>query len=337
MLLSARDAQTPIESIAGETMAMQRLRATVALVSAFAFPILVVGERGSGKGLVARVGHACRGGQPDAFFPVNCAAVPATLAESQLFGHEKGAFTGAHHRRAGLFATAFRCNGTLYLDDVADFSPEVQPKILQAVEDRVFFAVGSDRPTALGDDRAKPLRIWSSAQPASVNRLRPDLLDRLSTLVITIPPLRERPFDILLLADGELRRLNAEHGRRLELTRAARAALLTYDWPGNVRQARNVLDRAFVLSRDETALTAAAIAACIDEERQLDRLVSRPSPEPAEMRPEEPPQPLKDFEAEHIFRALRIANGNISQAAQILGLKRTTLQSRLRVLPPRPC
>lgn len=335
VLLSAHDAKAPIERIAGETRAMQTLRATVSLVSAFAFPVLIVGERGSGKGLVARVGHACRGGEPDTFFAVNCAAVPATLAESQLFGHEKGAFTSAHHRRVGLFATAFGCNGTVYLDDVAEFSPEVQPKILQAVEDRMFFPVGSDRPTVLGDDPAKPLRIWSSTQPSALVRLRPDLLDRLSTLVVTIPSLRDRPFDVLLLADRELHHLNAEHGRHVALTRGARSVLLTYEWPGNVRQTRNVIDRAFVLSRGDEKVTDDLIAACIEVERQLDRVIAQSTQPPAEVRPSGPnPLPaLKDFEAQYIFRALKIANGNISQAAQMLGLKRTTLQSRLRVLP----
>jgi transcriptional regulator with GAF, ATPase, and Fis domain len=128
--------------------------------------------------------------------------VSETLAESELFGHRKGAFTGAAAHRTGLFATAFGCGGALYLDDVAEFASNVQPKILQAVEDGIFFPVGSDRVVTIRNGRR--LKIYASSQPESLHKLRPDLRDRLSTLVLAIPPLRERVPDILLLADYEV-------------------------------------------------------------------------------------------------------------------------------------
>lgn len=319
------DSASPLDRIVGETRAMQELRQRVRTFATSGLPVMIIGERGSGKGLVARAAHACRRAPIETFFPVHCAAVPAALAESQMFGHFKGAFTGAHTTRAGVIATAFGCAGTLFFDDVPELTPEVQPKLLQAIEDRVFFPVGSDRPTVLRDDDHRALHVWSAAQPESLSHLRSDLVDRLCTIVLLIPPLRDRPLDILLLADVE--------AGQATLTFGARAALLEFDWPGNVRQLRNVITRARLSRPDGAMVDADHICSAIDVERNLERLTSPRRATPAVVRSfETRSATLKDMERDHILHALNSTSGNVSRAAQMLGLKRSTLQSRLRTM-----
>jgi DNA-binding NtrC family response regulator len=314
-------------ALIGATLAMQRVHGLIRQFASTRLPMLILGERGTGKGLVARVAHAARGGATADFFAINCAAVPESLAESALFGHRRGAFTGAHADRDGVLVAAHRRHGGLLLDDVAEFPPQVQPKLLHAVEEHEFYPVGSDQPVSIRDGTGASLHLYATSQPEALPRLRPDLRDRLAACVIELPPLRERAPDLLCIADARL----AATGR--SLCRAGWEALLAYAWPGNVRQLYNVLDRAAVLAGVGN-VSADVVQDCIDDERRLERLAAHGGRTDAPTHgPHDRFLSLRDLERQHVAAALDRTHGNVTAAAQLLGLKRTTLQSRLRGAP----
>jgi transcriptional regulator with GAF, ATPase, and Fis domain len=331
--LGGRDAVAdPIARLIGATPAIRRVHRLIRVFSRADLPLLILGERGTGKGMAARLAHDLRGVGDQSFFAVNCSAVPEALAESALFGHRRGAFTGAHADRDGLLLAAFRAHGGLLLDDVAEFPAGVQPKLLSAIEDRAFYPVGSDRPVSIRNGEGPGLRIYATSQPAALARLRPDLRDRLTACVIELPPLRERGPDVLLLTDRRLEQIGRRTGVARSLDRPGRAALLGFGWPGNVRQLHNVLDRAAALVEEQTEIPAGIVEACIADEDRLQRLHDQggdggaTSPDrPAARFPS-----LRELESRHIRTALEVSGGNVAAAARLLGLKRTTLQSRLR-------
>ncbi len=268
--------------------------------------VLLLGESGTGKELVARRIHrrSPRSGGP--FVAVNCAALPENLAESELFGHEKGAFTGAEARRAGRFEEAG--GGTLFLDEVGELSLPLQAKLLRVLEERVVRRVGgnSDVPVSL---RLVAATNRDLALEVERGGLRRDLYFRLAVVPVTLPPLRERTGDLPLLAVRLLDRLAARHGiPRAELTEPAVAALERYRWPGNVRELRNVLERALVVR---------AGAPIRPEDLQLP--VERPAPLDEETR-----------DREAAIGALRQSGGNREVAARLLGISVRTLYYRLR-------
>ncbi len=318
--------QVPFGDVIGESPAirgvMERARQVAALDETP--PVLIVGETGTGKGLVARTIHASSRRAGKAFIEVNCTALPATLMEAELFGHERGAFTDAKQSKMGLFEAAE--GGFLFLDEVGDVELSLQGKLLKAVEDRTVRRVGGIR------DRRIDVRILAATnrdleREAQRERFRRDLYFRLAVIILRLPPLRERGEDILFLAEHFLRRFNTKYGKHAQgIDPRARELLLAYPWPGNVRELSHVIERAVLWSRDGMLGI---------EHLSLEIPQSPPEPLPAESRAAVPslPQPgtdLETWERSMIEQALRDAEGNQTRAAQRLGISRDTLRYRLK-------
>jgi DNA-binding NtrC family response regulator len=313
-----------VDPFRGAGAAMQRLAEQAGKMAAAESPVLILGETGSGKGVIARWMHQHSGRAAEAFVDLNCAGLSRELLESELFGHAKGAFTGAAANKLGLLEVAHR--GTVFLDEIGDVDPLVQPKLLTVLEDHRFRRLGEVR------DRTVDLRLIAAtshdlSRLAQEQKFRSDLYFRVSTLVIRVPPLRERPDDIPRLAADLLGRLAQERGRRAAaLSPAAVAALQAYTWPGNVRELRNVLERAVLLASGpvlgpadllfDTTLTATPAAAA-----------SSPAAPGADGA-----LTLADVERRHIERVLREVGGRVAEAATRLGIPRSTLYQKIKVL-----
>ena len=255
LLREQLEARTRLGEMVGRSTAMQGVFQLIEKVAAARTTVLITGESGVGKELVARAVHARSPRGQGPFVPVNCGAIPEGLIESELFGHVKGAFTGAASDKRGLFQTAE--GGTLFLDEIAELPTSLQVKLLRAIQDRRI------RPVGATEDLEVDARIVAATNrdlPAEVRagRFREDLYYRLNVVQIRVPPLRERRADILPLADHFLRRFGAEHQRpSLRLSREARRRLDEYDFPGNVRELENLIERAVALSSgDEVTLDA---------------------------------------------------------------------------------
>jgi DNA-binding NtrC family response regulator len=311
--------------------------------------VLITGETGTGKGLLARTLHAQSKRAARPFIEVNCTALPATLMEAELFGHERGAFTDAKESRMGLFEAAD--GGFLFLDEVGDVELSLQGKLLKAVEDRTVRRVGGIR------DRRIDVRILAATnrdleRAAQLETFRRDLYFRLAVIILHLPPLRERGSDILLLAQHYLERFNAKYGKDVrQIDARARALLADYPWPGNVRELSHVIERAVLWSRGPTLdvehlslgtpLTApaqggsaeAGPAAAPGGSAAFPSMAGSAAPAAAsgETAPFPPPaMPLDQWERTLIEQALREANGNQTRAAQRLGISRDTLRYRLK-------
>ncbi|MEM7164504.1 MAG: sigma 54-interacting transcriptional regulator [Planctomycetota bacterium] len=289
---------------------------TVELLARFAAsggPLLIRGETGTGKELMARRAHSEGPFADGPWIPVNCAAIPATLLESELFGHEKGAFTGATDRKAGMFELAD--GGTLFLDEIGDMPVELQAKLLRVLENGEFYRIGGRAPVAV------QLLVVSAThhnlrELVEEERFREDLFFRLARFQVEIPPLRERPDDVALLAQHFLAELATRSGRpQQELSEAALATLQAYSWPGNVRELRNVLERGAVLAGGE-ALAAA------DLQLTADLTSAR--------RGSGPPPSLEAVEARAIREAMEYTGGKKGEAAQLLGIAWPTLRRKLK-------
>jgi two-component system, NtrC family, response regulator AtoC len=274
--------------------------------------ILILGESGSGKEVLARAIHAesQRAGGP--FVAVSCAALTESLLESELFGHEKGAFTGAVARRRGKFESAH--GGTLFLDEVGDISPKLQLDLLRVLEARKFSRVGGSEPVEV-DVRIVAATNRDLGKAVADGTFREDLFYRLNVIPIVLPPLRERKEDIPLLVEHFLERLSAEMRKPLDgVSSEAMVALMAHDWPGNVRELRNVLERGAVVA------TGSVIHA--------GDLGLAPAAEPASAA--RVPGSLEEMERRHIAEVLAHAGGNVSQAARILEIDRVTLYNKMR-------
>ena len=232
----------------GASPAMHEIYDQIQRVAATDASVFVVGETGTGKELVARSVHALSARSEGPFVALNCGAIPPTLIESELFGHERGSFTGATERRAGCFERAHR--GTLFLDEVAEMPLELQVKLLRALESAEIQRIGG-REAIPVDVRLVAATNRDPKRAVQEGLLREDLLYRLLVFPIQLPPLRNRPGDLDLIADHLLAQLNRRDGRRVELTRAARERLRLHRWPGNVRELRNVIERAFIMAADD--------------------------------------------------------------------------------------
>jgi DNA-binding NtrC family response regulator len=293
-------------------------------------PVLIVGETGTGKGLVARTIHAASARAARPFIEVNCTALPATLMEAELFGHERGAFTDAKESKLGLFEAAE--GGFLFLDEVGDIELSLQGKLLKAVEERSVRRVGGIR------DRRIDVRILAATnrdleRDAQGERFRRDLYFRLAVIILRLPPLRERGDDILFLAEHFLRRFNTKYGKASRgFDPRARELLLAYPWPGNVRELSHVVERAVLWSRGDLLGS---------EHLSLEIPAAAESSAPADGRPTDgrapatetlppPGTDLEGWERTLIERALREADGNQTRAAQRLGITRDTLRYRLK-------
>ena len=300
----------------GAGPAMQRLFSLLDQITDSDASVLLTGETGTGKELVARTLHerSRRGGH--AFVAVNCAAMPEALLESELFGHVRGAFTDARTARPGLLAAAE--GGTLFFDEVGELPVLLQPKLLRALQERTFRPVGGDREVSF-DARVISATNLDLAQAVVDRSFRDDLYFRLNVIEVAVPPLRARGGDVLALAREFLEELCARAGRRpMELAPEAREALLGYGWPGNVRELRNMVERAVALARDEVVTAA-----------DLPPRVRQPAAECG--RPEEPDEPLalEEVERRHVLASLRRCDGNKSQAADLLQIDRRTLYRKL--------
>lgn len=290
------------------------------------WPVLLVGERGTGKGhLLRAITRLCD--TVPLYVPL--ATMTEGMAASELFGHTKGAFTGADRARDGLILTAHNARSAIFLDDVGECPPNIQAKLLTVLDDGVLRAVGSDRMVSVGRKSRRVFRIYASSQPASLAKLRPDFHDRLMTLRVIISPLRERGMDVLLLADRFLREAGAATKKEVKaLSGEAQWFLLEYDWPGNVRELRNLMLRAAFEFEGRPVLDAASVKACVDAEpvvqtgqgdtpRDLDSTATRfPT--------------LAEMTDTHIRAALDRARGNVSAAAALLGRHRSTVHKWLR-------
>ncbi len=300
--------------IVGESKAIQGVLSTVSRVAKTKSTVLIRGETGTGKELVARSIHALSDRSERAFIPVSCAALAESLLESELFGHEKGAFTGAIRRREGRFELAD--GGTLFLDEVGDIPLETQVKILRVIESQEFERLGG-KETLKVDVRIIAATNQDLEEKIREKTFREDLYYRLNVISIFIPPLRERKEDLLLLVDHFLAKANRKCGRTIEgITPEVKDLILTYDWPGNVRELENVIERGVVLSRsnviDKSDLPYFGLAT----RSAGDSAVTLRS--------------MKDVERDHILKILQEVEWNLNKTAEILGIHRNTLRLKMK-------
>jgi two-component system, NtrC family, response regulator HydG len=306
------------------------LRETVRIVQRVAptdVTVLITGESGTGKEVVARALHDGGRRAAAAFVALNCSALPAELIESELFGHVRGAFTGADRDRTGLFATAD--GGTLFLDEIGELAPAAQAKLLRALEERKITPVGTSTELAV-DVRVVAATNRPLATLVSAGTFRADLLYRISVVQLQLPPLRERREDIPALAAHFIAHFAARHGRpALPLDEAARRMLLAYDWPGNVRELRNAMERAVVMA-DDAAIQPRDLPSAITESaaplRPVDAALAELPYTEARARA------IDAFERSFLGAALERNGGNVSATARVLGLHRQSLQKMLRRL-----
>jgi DNA-binding NtrC family response regulator len=319
------------DPLVGVSAAMDELRALIARIAPTDARVLITGESGTGKELVASAIHRQSGRATRPFVTVNSAAIPRDLVESELFGHEKGAFTGAGERRLGRFELAD--GGTLFLDEVGDLGQEAQAKLLRVLETGVIERVGGERPITV-DVRVIAATNKDLARASREGKFRDDLLFRLDVLPVHIPPLRERSEDIAPLVRHFLARQAARLGRPLTMDAGALQLLVAYRWPGNVRELGNLVERLAILAATD-AITAEDVLRVLPP----DAVVARSG---AGSTPAGPDLPLADaldrYERQLIAAALSAATGNVADAARRLSTDRANLYRRMRRLglePPR--
>jgi DNA-binding NtrC family response regulator len=317
-LRSELERRHDVVDLIGQHPEMQKLYRLVAQVARTTTTVLITGESGTGKELVARAIHRQGPRRDKPFVPVNPAALSDALVESELFGHEKGAFTGAYQRKLGRFELAQ--DGTLFLDDIGALKPELQVKLLRVLQEREFERVGGTRAIRV-DARIIVATNVDLRQAVTAGTFREDLYYRLNVMPIAVPPLRERREDIPLLAEHFIRRYAHEFNRRVDgLAPAALAALQEYSWPGNVRELQNVIER----------LVGLVEGPLIDlGDLPLDLLL--PDPRPRVQGSQNVPlnQATDDFERQIALRVLERVRWNVSEAARLLGIHRNSLKGKI--------
>jgi len=314
-------------ALVGESYAMAQLREQIAMAAPTNGRVLIYGENGTGKELVAHSVHALSRRRTKPFIEVNCAAIPEELIESELFGHVRGAFTGAVTDRRGRFETAD--GGTIFLDEVGDMSLKTQAKVLRVLQEQVFEPVGG---TSSVRADVRVLAATNKDLPAEIRagRFREDLYFRLNVIPIFVPPLRDRQEDIPLLADHFMSEFGQEHGRRVKVLDAdAVAVLRAYRWPGNVRELRNVLERLAIMVRDETIQSrdlAFLNGGQVGPTERFNLGGAALTLQEARER----------FEREYILKALAAQRGNMSRTAKALGVERSNLYRKMRAFRSTP-
>jgi len=301
-----------LAELIGSSEAVNRVRALVASVADTDAAVVLYGETGTGKDIVARGIHRLSKRAAGPFTDVNCASLPEQLVESELFGYEKGAFTGAGNRKPGLLESAN--GGTVFLDEIAELDLQSQSKLLKAVENRSFRRVGGVREIST-DVRFIVATHRDLEEEVAGGRFRADLHYRLGVFRIEIPPLRERGDDILELANHFIRLFNTALQHSITgLSPRAQELLLKYPWPGNARELRNFIESAMIRAGGETTITPALLPSALRTSGTSDS---------------SPHETLAEIEEEHIRRVLKATGANIQQSAKILGISRTTLYSKL--------
>ena len=307
-------------SLVGESPAIDAVRSTIVRVAATELAILILGENGTGKEVVSQSIHYLSRRRDEPFIAVNCAAITETLLESELFGHEKGAFTDAHESRQGKFELA--SGGTLFLDEIGDLSLSGQAKMLRVVEEKVVVRVGGSRPIHT-DARVIAATNQNLAEMVRQKRFRQDLYFRLNVVTLDLPPLRQRGDDVVLLAEHFLADFcRKAHRKRLKLSAAARTRLLGHSWPGNVRELRNLMERLAYLLPGEK-IEADDLAFILTSSGETPALVGLDLPLSVAS---------DQFQIEYIKKNIERARGNMSEAAKRMGLHRSNLYRKMRQL-----
>jgi two-component system, NtrC family, response regulator HydG len=310
--------QGPLGKLLGDSPPMRRVYDLIERVADSDASILITGESGTGKELVARALHENSSRRTGPFVAVNCAAISATLLESELFGHVRGAFTDAKSDRTGLFVEAN--GGTLFLDEIGEMPLEMQSKLLRALQERKVRPVGGTREISF-DTRIVAATNKDIDAAVERNEFREDLFYRINVVRIAVPPLRSRGNDILELAHGFLDKFAKQSNKRVEgfVSDAARK-LLDYDWPGNVRELENVVERAVTLTRFDK-ITVEDLPERVREHKSDTFVVPAEDPEYLPT--------LDELEKRYIARVLKVVNGNKTAAAKVLGVDRRTLYRKL--------
>jgi len=314
-LRSNQEREFSFDAIIGESPAMRQVKALLARIAASpASTVLLTGETGTGKDLAAKAIHYNSGRSPRSFVNITCSALPEQLLESELFGHERGAFTDARQQKKGLFETAD--GGTVFLDEIGEMTPALQAKLLRFLEEKTFKRVGG-----LADLRVDVRVIAATNRnledEVKAGKFREDLFYRLQVMPIPLPPLRERRGDVPLLANYFIDRFNREFRKRVRgLTPAAVEVLQQYGWPGNVREMRNAIERAMLLVEGDWLEP--------DHFTTLTRTVA-----PTQFRLPPDGVNLDEVERQLLTQALERANGNQTQAAHLLGINRDQVRYRI--------
>ncbi|HEX8638695.1 MAG TPA: sigma-54 dependent transcriptional regulator [Pyrinomonadaceae bacterium] len=313
-------AKSNFAEIVGESLALQRLFQSIETVAPTDATVLILGETGTGKELIAKAIHRLSRRSSRVLVKMNCAAIPAALLEAELFGHERGAFTGATNQRTGRFELAHQA--TLFLDEIGDMPLELQPKLLRILQEREFERLGSSR-TQKTDVRMIAATNQELLDRVEMGEFRRDLYYRLNVFPVRIPPLRERRQDIPILANHFVRKFAAKMNKEItRISLEALKALQDYDYPGNVRELENIIERAVILTSGDTL-------EC--EHLRLDRA----QPQSQVLSGGGGSQTFEDFERRLILQTLKETGwriGGAGGAAAKLGLKRTTLMSKMEKL-----
>ncbi|KWA39785.1 sigma-54 dependent transcriptional regulator [Burkholderia multivorans] len=301
----------------GRSRSIQTLMLKVSRVATTRASVLIVGESGAGKDIVARLLHDMSPRRRGPFVPVNCGAIPGDIAESQLFGHEKGSFTGAVAQHVGMFEAAR--GGTLFLDEIAEMPLELQVKLLRTLESNTIMRVGGHEAIPI-DVRIVAATHHDPVEAVRSGRLREDLFYRIATVALHVPALRQREDDVGEIAMQIVERLNTRHRTRKRLSTQAMKALRAYTWPGNVRELRNAVERAFILA-----------------DEQIDLQLPRRQPPREEVRHNAMTlhigTTLAHTQQRFIVASLRHFNGDKPRTAKALGISLKTLYNRLALLP----
>jgi two-component system, NtrC family, response regulator HydG len=296
------------QELIGQSAAMKRVFEAIETVGPTEATALITGESGTGKEVVARAIHAASPRRYNRLVVIHCGALAETLLESELFGHEKGAFTGAQYRKKGSFEVAD--GGSVFLDEIGDISLKTQTDLLRVLQEREITRVGSSQPIHV-DFRCIAATNKNLETLVEEGKFRPDLYYRLNVFRIELPPLRERRDDIPLLVDHFLRKFSASMNKQVtRVSREAMDLLQAYDWPGNVRELENAVERAMVVAQES-------------ELREKDFTLKLPSSRPMSLT-------LEDAERAHILEVIEICGGNQTRAAELLDIDRVTLHNKLK-------
>jgi two-component system response regulator PilR (NtrC family) len=317
-----------IDGLVGRSKVMRDLFQLLEIVAATSSTVLITGETGTGKELAARAIHHSSARRANRFVAINCSAIPETLLEAELFGHARGAFTGAVGTRQGRFEQAHK--GTLFLDEVGTMSAALQAKLLRVLQEREFERVG-DSHTIKVDVRVIAATHSDLHKMVGEGAFREDLFYRLNVIPVKLPPLRERRDDVPLLVQHFVQKLSADAGRPpAKISQEAMRCLMAHNWPGNVRQLENAVERAFAFSQGRGQIDAADLSPDIQKEPSAPEGLDPWFPEDGV----DFEQYISGVELALIQRSLERTHGNKRQAAKLLNLKRTTLIEKLKRLTP---